>query len=133
MTSSVSSPQLSAALVAYLRQQGKNLREIGELVGLSESFVSRVANGQRSFTIDHLALFEQSVGEPLPALILQAMWARDPRPEQQSEFDAALQLLRDLGRFRRSLGEERQSQDRDRMTAKRADHGRSRRRKRAAG
>ncbi|HRX86372.1 MAG TPA: helix-turn-helix transcriptional regulator [Phycisphaerae bacterium] len=103
MSASISTPQLSSALVAYLRREGKTLREIGEMVGLSESFVSRVANGERSFTIEHLALFEAALGEPLPALVMQAMWTHDLRPEQQADFDTALELLRDLGGFRRSL------------------------------
>jgi transcriptional regulator with XRE-family HTH domain len=140
MAASISAPEFSAALVAYLRNQGRNLREIGEMIGLSESFVSRVSNGERSFTIDHLAHFEQALGEPLPALIMQAMWAQDLPPRQQAEFDAALQLLRNLDQFRRSVTEVDQHQT-EREDALRVDpasphHARQRKthhRKRAAG
>jgi transcriptional regulator with XRE-family HTH domain len=90
--------------VSYLRGQGKTLRQIGEMVGLSESFISRVARGERSFTLDHLSAFEQQLGEPLPVLLLQTMSRRDLTARQQATFDEALQLLRAIGEFRQTLG-----------------------------
>ncbi len=91
------------ALVAYLREQGKTLRQIGEMVGLSESFVSRVAKGERSFTLDHLALFERRLGEPLSVLIMESVWARTIDAEHKPAYDEALRVLRELGEFRRRL------------------------------
>lgn len=117
MIPSVSALELSAALVTYLRGQGKTLREIGDVIGLSESFVSRVANGERSLTIDHLAAFERELGEPLPALVLQAMWGREVNDEQRPAFEEALRLLRELGGFRRSLELDASSQDREGVPA----------------
>lgn len=131
MASSVSTPQLSAALVAHLRRDGKSLRQIGEMVGLSESFVSRVAKGERSFTIEHLALFEEALGEPLPALIMQAMWSHDLPARQQREFDAALELLRTLGGFRQSLGD--RSEHSDPLALRKPKAGQPHKRRRAAG
>ena len=45
---------LSADLVKHLRSQGMTLRQIGASMGLSESFISRVAHRKRSLTIAHL-------------------------------------------------------------------------------
>ncbi len=103
MVPSVPTSSISASLVGHLRGQGKTLREIGEMIGLSESFISRVAKGERSFTLDHLSAFEQQLGEPLPALLLQAMPRGNLTARQQAAFDEALQLLREIGEFRRSL------------------------------
>jgi transcriptional regulator with XRE-family HTH domain len=103
MLKSTPTSSISASLVSYLRDQGQTLREIGEMIGLSESFISRVAKGERSFTLDHLSAFEQALGEPLPALLLQSTRPDDLPAKQQAAFDDALQLLRDLGDFRKSL------------------------------
>jgi len=46
------------------------LKQIGDLMKLSESFISRVGNGQRKFTIKHLVLLEESLNFPFPLLIL---------------------------------------------------------------
>lgn len=63
---------LSALLVDNLRGQGKTLREIGEHIGVSESFMSRVANGENNLTIDHLVALERALRRPLPLLLLDA-------------------------------------------------------------
>lgn len=47
------------------------LRRIAEIMNLSESFISRVANKRRSFTVEHLLQIASSVGKPLPILILE--------------------------------------------------------------
>jgi transcriptional regulator with XRE-family HTH domain len=65
-------PTLSSAIVRYLRAQGHTLREIGQMLGLSESFISRVSKRQRSFTLDHLVKLEAAVGKALPMIILEA-------------------------------------------------------------
>ncbi|MCA9242305.1 MAG: helix-turn-helix transcriptional regulator [Phycisphaerales bacterium] len=86
---------LSADLVAYLRDsRGMSLRQIGELVDLSESYVSRVANGQRRFTLEHLDRFEKALGQPLPLLLLEACWKPKAPSGEQAMFDEALALLR---------------------------------------
>ena len=63
---------LSRDIVKYLRNKKKKLKEIGELTGLSESFISRVARGERTFRIEHLVQIERNLGRPLPLLLLEA-------------------------------------------------------------
>lgn len=63
----------SAEIVEYLRQRGKTLKEIGRLTGLSESYVSRVGQGERNFRVDHLVKLEEALGVPLPLLLIEAM------------------------------------------------------------
>lgn len=87
---------LSADLVRYLRvQRALTLRQIGELVDLSESFISRVAAGERSFTIEHLNRFEQVLGAPLPVLLLEAVWQQQVTPDKRAMFDEGLRLIRE--------------------------------------
>jgi transcriptional regulator with XRE-family HTH domain len=63
---------LSADLVQYLQGQGMTLRQIADAIGLSESFISRVANKQRSLTIEHLLRLQEAIDKPLPLLLLEA-------------------------------------------------------------
>ncbi len=71
---------LSADLVRHLQAQGMTLRQIGERMGLSESFISRVANRKRSLTIEHLLRLQEAMGTPLPLLLLEAV-THDSVPE----------------------------------------------------
>jgi len=48
------------------------LREIGELMGLKESFISRVRKGERSFTLQRLQKLETSLGKPLTMILIEA-------------------------------------------------------------
>lgn len=63
---------ISAHIVRHLRDQGMTLKEIGALMGVKESFVSRVRHRQRSFTLDHLTKLETALGKPLPAILVHA-------------------------------------------------------------
>jgi transcriptional regulator with XRE-family HTH domain len=71
---------LSADLVKHLQSQGMTLRQIGESMGLSESFISRVAHRKRSLTIEHLLRLQEATGTPLPLLLLEAT-TQDSIPE----------------------------------------------------
>lgn len=72
---------LSADLVKYLQSQDMILRQIGDAVGLSESFISRVAHKKRSLTIEHLLRLQEALGKPLPLLLLEAT-SQDSVPQQ---------------------------------------------------
>ena len=87
-------------LVDYLRQEGRTLKGIGGLIGVSESFVSRVARGKRSFTIDHLAQFERALARPILELLLESFAVKDIAPEQRAAIDEALQILRKTAALR---------------------------------
>ncbi|OHB65959.1 MAG: hypothetical protein A2Y77_05135 [Planctomycetes bacterium RBG_13_62_9] len=65
-------PTLSSDIVKYLQEQGLTLRKVGDLLGLSESFISRVRKKQRSLTLDHLVKLEQATGRALPVILLEA-------------------------------------------------------------
>ena len=71
---------LSADIVKYLQAQGLTLRRIAEAIGLSESFISRVANKKRSLTIEHLLRLQEAIDKPLPLLLLEAT-SRDSVPQ----------------------------------------------------
>ncbi len=63
---------LSADLVRYLQSQGMTLQQIADTMGLSESFISRVAHKKRSLTIEHLLRLQEAIDKPLPLLLLEA-------------------------------------------------------------
>jgi transcriptional regulator with XRE-family HTH domain len=63
---------LSADLVKYLQAQGMTLRQIADTMGLSESFISRVARKKRGLTIEHLLRLQEAIDKPLPLLLLEA-------------------------------------------------------------
>ena len=65
-------PTLSSDIVRYLQEQGLTLRKVGELLGLSESFISRVRRKERSFTLDHLLRLERATGRALPVILFEA-------------------------------------------------------------
>lgn len=93
--------RLSAELVEYFRRQGKTLREIGEMMDLGESFVSRVAKGKRRFTIDHLATLEKKLGKPLPLLLLETTPIESVPEDLRNLYAELAQLLRRSGEMRK--------------------------------
>lgn len=84
---------LSADVVRHLQSQGMTLRQIGESMGLSESFISRVAHRKRSLTIEHLLRLQEATGTPLPLLLLEAT-AQDSIPESLAPlYEKAREVL----------------------------------------
>src|SRR4030042_622879 len=65
-------PAISHDIVRYLQKQNMTLKEIGRLMGLSESFISKVLHNQRSFTVRHLSRLENAIAKPLPMILLEA-------------------------------------------------------------
>lgn len=101
-------PSLSADIVSYLRTD-KTLKEIGALAGLSESFMSRVAKGKRSFRFEHLVKLEISLGKPLPALLLKAR-NLDTLPDGiRSSYHSLQELLESSGEQRLEFCESTES------------------------
>lgn len=94
---------ISADMVAFLRQQGFTLKKIGNLAGVCESYVSRVARGQRSFTVNHLYKIEQRLGKPLAVLLLESK-PRESIPQDLRKFyDQARRLLHRTAQLRWDL------------------------------
>ena len=65
-------PGRSAEIVQYLQQTGKTLKEIAGMTDLSESYISRVGKGERNFRFDHLVKLEETLGKPLPQLLVES-------------------------------------------------------------
>jgi transcriptional regulator with XRE-family HTH domain len=96
---------ISADVVAFLRGQGLTLKKIGQLAGVCESYVSRVARRERNFTVDHLYRIEQQLKKPLPVLLLEST-PRESVPRNLRKFyHQALRLLERTAQFRWDLAE----------------------------
>lgn len=67
---------ISEDVIRLLRGKGMTLKEIGKMIGCSESFISMAGRGQRSLTIDHLTMLEKKLGKPLAILLLESV---DPK------------------------------------------------------
>lgn len=91
---------LSAKIVAFLRGQGLTLKKIGQLAGVSESFLSRVARQERGFTIDHLQRLEEGLNQPLPYLLLKATPKESIPKELRGSYKEALRLLESTDKWR---------------------------------
>ena len=64
---------ISSDIVRFLQEKrGFTLKQIGNLMDLSESFICRVGLRQREFTLNDLLMFEKVLNYPLPLLILEA-------------------------------------------------------------
>lgn len=64
---------ISSDIVDYLhREGGMNLKEIGDLMRLSQAFVSRVWRGKRVLKISQLLELEDAFKQPLFLLIIAA-------------------------------------------------------------
>lgn len=92
MTAKQAPSSLSARIVGYLLAQGKTLKEVGKSLNLSESFLSRVARGERRLSVEHLDRLEAAFGQPLPLLLLQASAGEVPE-QHRPMYSEALRLL----------------------------------------
>lgn len=88
---------LSALLIEYLRGQGMTMREIGELIGVSESYISRVASGENNLTIDHLVSLERTLRRPLPLLLLEACRGQNVPAALKSHYERLVAVLSESG------------------------------------
>lgn len=65
--------ELSKGVINYLHDTfGDNYRTIGEKIGLSETFISRVRHGKRNLSLEHLTRIESAYKKPLPVILLEA-------------------------------------------------------------
>jgi transcriptional regulator with XRE-family HTH domain len=83
---------LSASIVKALRDEGRTLKEIGDLLGLSESFMSRVARGERNLTVAHIERLQQVVEEPFMLRVLESM-QHSAKPKFSKAHEGAIGLL----------------------------------------
>lgn len=85
-------PRLSKGIVALLVKRGMTLTEVAKLLGVSKSYISRVHSGVRSLTLDHLWRLQESLGEPIPVLFLNAMDPASIPPNVRSLYRAAVKM-----------------------------------------
>ena len=71
---------LSAAIVRRLQREGRTLKQIGDMMGLTHAFISQVKSGKKSLTIARLEMLEKALNRPLPIIFLQAV-EESPRPK----------------------------------------------------
>jgi transcriptional regulator with XRE-family HTH domain len=57
--------QIAARLAALRKEAGLTLRELGELTGLSDAYLSRLENGQTAVTIANLGRLAEAFSTPL--------------------------------------------------------------------
>lgn len=80
---------VSQNVVKYLQKKHHlSLKQIGELMGLGESFISLVGKGRRALTMQRLLMLEETLGEPL-AVILAEATPVDSAPPKLRPFYAA--------------------------------------------
>jgi transcriptional regulator with XRE-family HTH domain len=89
----VISHTLSSDIVHYLQDEGKTLKEIGILMGLSESYISYVKSGSHKFTETRLKKLEKSLGKPLPLILLQAVNKQKIPKELKPQYEALKKIL----------------------------------------
>jgi transcriptional regulator with XRE-family HTH domain len=68
-------------------------KKIGEMIGCSESYISRVANGERAFTLEHLTLLEKKLNKPVPLLLLEATNIEDVAPDMKPLYKYMSELM----------------------------------------
>ncbi len=76
MTKKQKRPSLSENIIQYLLAQGFTQSHVGKLLGLTRSFCSYVAKGERNFTADHMERLAEQLDMTLPELL-----ARSTPPE----------------------------------------------------
>lgn len=104
MATKNSAPTISAKIIRQLQQDGMTLKQIGELIGRSESFISLVGKGKRSLTINRLLAIEKALGKPLPLMILEAS-KECLSGEMKHQYETLYKILKEAGNLHESLGE----------------------------
>jgi len=101
-TQTLDMDSVSQQLVEHFRREGKSLREIGEWLGVGESFISRVARGERNLTLAHLAKLEKVLGKPMSLILFELR--RDSVPARHREmYTEALRILTESDKLIRRL------------------------------
>lgn len=85
-------PTVSSNVVNYLCDQGMTQREIARLMNVSASFISRVRNGKRSLTLQHLESLEGILGKPVSIILMEATPA-ESTPKDLATLSAAFRSL----------------------------------------
>jgi transcriptional regulator with XRE-family HTH domain len=80
------------------------LKQIGASMGVSESFISLVKKGARSFTIARLTRLEQSLNKPLPLIFLAAIDRESVPKELKPQYELLKEALHKSVQLRKMWG-----------------------------
>ncbi len=89
----------SARIMAVVRAEGMTLKQIAGLLDVSESFISRVARGQRTLTEKHISLLSRRLNRSVPLLVVESFLDDDMPTETRAMVLEAIELLRASERF----------------------------------
>jgi len=78
---------LSLLLKKLLKEQSFSLRKFSELIDIDPATLSRIINGKRKATPDHLQRFAESLGVPISELFVAAGFPIQP---EKSELQASI-------------------------------------------
>ena len=91
------SSRISGDVVNLFSDRGMTLTQIGEMLDVSKSYISRVKAGTRNFTLEHLSKLENTLGESLPLLLINAIPPESMSPELRRLHDVTRHLLETTG------------------------------------
>ena len=84
---------ISTDIIRQLQKKGRTLKDIGKLMGLSESSISRVRKGDRSLTMLRLRKLEAKLNVPIPLLLLQAIDPTSVPKELKAQYEALREIF----------------------------------------
>ena len=96
----------SGDVVNFLHQRGRTFKEIGKLLKVSESYISRVARGERSFTVDNLGRLACVLGKTLPELLLLATPVETVPRRLRTNYKLFLKALKSTEELKESFDSE---------------------------
>ena len=94
---------LSKDVIKYFHDKiGDTYKQIGKKIGLSESYISRVYNGERDLTLEHLVKLESAYEIPLPVILLEVVTDKNVPKGLKPLYKTARDLL-ESGSFLKEL------------------------------
>ncbi|MDP3026497.1 MAG: helix-turn-helix transcriptional regulator [Nanoarchaeota archaeon] len=86
--------ELSKDVINYLHDVvGDTYRQIGQKIDVSESYISRVHNGERNLTLEHLVKIESAYKIALPIILLKFVKTENVPEELRPLYGTAKELL----------------------------------------
>ena len=86
----------SQDIIIYLqKKKGKTLRQIGDLMELSEPYIYNVKQGRKRLTLDRLKRLENALGIPIPQILLKSIGInnKDMSEEIKTQYTKLQQIL----------------------------------------
>ena len=96
--------RLSRDIVNLLIDRGMTVTGIAEMLGVTKSYISRVKNGKRKFTLDHMSTLEKKLKVSLLVLLMQSIPRESVSPALRPLYDETLRMLKITGSGREYAG-----------------------------